>query len=72
MSEFGIGNDLIKIIMSLYNSVKSSVLLNNQIGTDFNTTVCVIRGCLLSAVLFSIVIEEYLGAMLTDTGNSKK
>ena len=39
MSEFGIGNDLIKIIKSLYNSPKSSIQLNNQIGTYFNTTV---------------------------------
>ena len=39
MSEFCIGNDLIKIIKSFYNSAKSAVLLNNQIGTAFNTTV---------------------------------
>ena len=51
MSEFGIGNDLIKIIKSLYNSAKSSVLLNNQIGTYCNTTVGVRQCCLLSPVL---------------------
>ena len=39
MSEFGIGNDLIKILKSLYESVKSAVLLKNQIGTKFDTTV---------------------------------
>ena len=34
MSKFGIGNDLLKMMKSLYNSEKSYVLLNNQIGTD--------------------------------------
>ena len=50
MSEFGIGKDLIKIIKSLYISAKSYVLLNNHIVTDFNTTVGVRQGSLLSSV----------------------
>ena len=60
MSEFGIGNDLIKIIKSLYNSAKSSALFNNQIGTHFNTIVGVRQGSLLSRVLFNIFLERII------------
>ena len=58
MSEFGIGNDLIKIIKSLYESAKSAVLLNNQNGTKFDTTVRVRQGCLLSPFLFYIFLKK--------------
>ena len=44
--QFGIGNDLIKIIKSLLNSAKGYVLLNIQIGTYFNTIVGVRQYCL--------------------------
>ena len=44
MSSFGIGNDIIQCINSLYNSSKSSILLNNNIGTNVNTTVGVRQG----------------------------
>ena len=60
MSEFGIGNELIKIIKLLYNSAKSYVLFNNQIGIYFNTTVGVRQGCLLSPVLFNIFLERII------------
>ena len=58
MSSFGIGNDIIQCIKSLYISSKSSVLLNNNNGTKFNTTVGVRQGCLLSPVLFNIFLEK--------------
>ena len=71
MSEFGIGNDLIKIIKLLYESVKSAaeltvlVLLNKQIGTKFDTTV-VRQCCLLLSVLFNIFLEQIM-QFLTDS-----
>ena len=60
MSSFGIGSDIIQCIQSLYMSSKSSVLLNNNIGTKFNTTVGVRQGCLLSPVLFNIFMEKIM------------
>ena len=60
MSSVVIGNDIIQFIKSLYNSSKSSVLLNNNIGTKFNTTVSVRQRCLLSPVLFNIFLEKIL------------
>ena len=60
MSSFGIGSDIIQCIKSLYISSKSSVLLNNNIGTKFNTTVGVRQGCLLSPVLFNIFLEKIM------------
>ena len=44
ISSFGIGNDIIQCIKSLYISSKSSVLLNNNIRTKSNTTVDVRQG----------------------------
>ena len=70
MSEFGIDNDLVKIIKSLYESAKSAVLLNNQIGTKFDTTVGVRQGCLLSPVLFNIFLEKIMQDSLVDQSSS--
>ena len=70
MSSFGIGNDIIQCIKSLYNSSKSSVLLNNNIGTKFNTTVGVRQGCLLSPVLFNIFLEKIMLDSVTNQPSS--
>ena len=74
MSSFGIGNDIIQCIKSLYNfsksmllkAVRCSVLLNNNIGTKFNTTVGVRQGCLLSPVLFNIFLEKIMMDSVTN------
>ena len=60
MSSFGIGNDIIQCITSLYNSSKSSVLLNNNIGTKFNITVSVRQWYLLLPVLFNIFLDKIM------------
>ena len=70
MSEFGIGNDLIQIIKSIYISAKSSVLFNKFIGTDFNTTVGVRQGSLLSTVLFNLFLERIIQDSLVDQPSS--
>ena len=70
MSSFVIGNDIIQCIKSLYNSSKSSVLLNNNIGTKFNTTVSVRQGCLLSPVLFNIFMEKIILHYVTNQPSS--
>ena len=54
MTTYGISKELIDMISTLYASSGSSVLVNNQIGDTFSTTVGVCQGCLLSLVLFNI------------------
>ena len=70
MSSFGIGNDIIQCIKSLYNSSKSSVLLNNNIVTKFNTAVGVKQWCLLSPVLFNIFLEKIMLDSVTNQPSS--
>ena len=57
-------------IKSLYNSSKSSVLLNNNTGTKCNTTVGVRQGCLLSPVLFNIFLEKIMLDSVTNQPSS--
>ena len=57
---FGIEEGLIQTIQSLYNSASSAVLLNNNIGKHFKTTVGVRQGCLLSPVLFNLYLENIM------------
>ena len=57
---FGIEEGLIQTIQSLYNSASSAVLLNNNIGKHFKTTVGVRQGCLLSLVLFNLYLENIM------------
>ena len=58
------------ICKSLYISSKSSVMLNNNIGTKFNTTVGVRQGCLLSPVLFNIFLEKIMLDSVTNQPSS--
>ena len=54
MTSYGIDTELINIIISLYESTSSSVLITNQICPTFCTKVGVSQGCLLSPQLFNI------------------
>ena len=67
---FGICNDIIQYIKPLYNSSKSSILINNNIGTKFNTTLGVRQGCLLSPVLLNIFLEKIMLDSLTNQPSS--
>ena len=60
MEDFNITHELIQLIKALYNNAKSKVLLNNEAGTAFKTTVGVRQGCLLSPVLFNIFLERIM------------
>ena len=44
MTIYGISKDLIYMISALYASTRSSVLVNNQIGIPFSTTVGIRQG----------------------------
>ena len=70
MSSFGIGNDIMQCIKSPYISSISSVLLNNNIGTKFNTTVGMRQRCLLSPVLFNIFLEKIMLDSVTNQPSS--
>ena len=48
LRNFGIEEGLIQTIQALYNTSSSAVLLNNQIGDYFKTSVGVRQGCLLT------------------------
>ena len=66
MEDFGIDEGLIEVIQALYKHSSSAVLLNNQIGQFFPTTVGVRQGCLLSPVLFNIFLERIMLNTLED------
>ena len=60
MRNYNFDEDLIQVIESLYNSATSAVLLGNNLGEFFNTTVGVRQGCILSPVLFNIFLENIM------------
>ena len=66
LRQFGIEEGLIQAIQALYNTASSAVLLNNQIGDYFKTTVGVRQGCLLSPVLFNLFLENIMRETLHD------
>ena len=63
---FNIEEGLVQVIQALYTHATSAVLLNNQIGDFFHTTVGVRQGCLLSPVLFNIFLERIMLTTLQD------
>ncbi|KAL8577432.1 hypothetical protein ACOMHN_048067 [Nucella lapillus] len=65
MRNYIIDSNIIDVIKVLYDDSKSSVLLNNQIGKFFRTTMGVRQGCLLSPVLFNIYLENIMTEALS-------
>ena len=63
---FGIEEGLVQVIQALYSSASSAVLLNNDSGEHFRTTVGVRQGCLLSPVLFNLFLENIMRETLQD------
>ena len=49
-----------RLLEELYDHSSSAVLLCNQIGSFFRTTVGVRQGCLLSPVLFNLFLERIM------------
>ena len=60
LCKFGINNDIIMMIKSLYANSTSAVILTNMAGPFFNTTVGLRQGCLLSPTLFNLFLEEIM------------
>lgn len=66
LRDFGIEEGLILALEALYKTSRSAVLLNNEIGEYFETTVGVRQGCLLSPVLFNLFLENIMRETLSD------
>ena len=63
---YNIDSTIVGVIEELYKHSNSAVLLNNQIGSFFQTTVGVRQGCLLSPVLFNIFLERIMQEALEE------
>ena len=66
MRSFNLEEGLIQLIAALYKNACSAVLINNQLGEFFRTTIGVRQGCLLSPVLFNIFLEKIMQETLHD------
>ena len=66
LHSFNVDKGIVQIIQTLYDNASSAVLLNNQVGESFRTTVGVRQGCLLSPVLFNIFLERIMIETLHD------
>jgi Reverse transcriptase (RNA-dependent DNA polymerase) len=60
MNEFNIDKNTIYVIKALYNKASSAVLLSNQIGECFRTSLGVRQGCILCPVLFNLFLEHIM------------
>ena len=60
MRNYNIDEGLIETIETLYSNATSAVLVNNEIGEFFATTVGVRQGCILSPTLFNIYLERIM------------
>ena len=58
MKEEGISTKMIKMIKGIYSIVTATVRYGNNISEDINCPVGVKQGCLLSPLLFSILINK--------------
>ena len=56
----GLKGNLFKVIKSMYESVKACVRINGECTDYFECTEGLRQGCLLSPVLFSMFVNEYI------------
>ena len=66
IKNYNMESGLVQMIQALYNNATSAVLLNNQTGEFFRTTVGVRQGCLLSPTLFNLFLEKIMQETLHD------
>jgi hypothetical protein len=64
LEERGLRNKFIKLIQEGYNQFSCRVLHNGQLTTPFETKSVVRQGCLLSPLLFLVVLNKVLRASL--------
>ena len=58
LRSFNIEKGLVQAIQALYENSSSAVLLNIQLGEFIKTTVGVRQACLLSSILFNIILRS--------------
>ena len=66
LRRFNIDEGLVAVMASLYQQASSAVLLDGNIGKRFRTSVGVRQGCLLSPVLFNLLLETIMLEALED------
>jgi hypothetical protein len=64
LKERGLPNTFIKLIQEVYNQFSCRVLHNGHLTTPFETKSGVRQGCLLSPLLFLVVLDKVLRASL--------
>jgi hypothetical protein len=64
LEERGLPNKLIKLVQEGYNQFSCRVLHNGQLTTPFETKSGVRQGCLLSPLLFLVVLDKVMRASL--------
>jgi hypothetical protein len=64
LEQRGLPNKFIKLIQEGYNQFSCRVLHNSQLTTPFETNSGVRQGCLLSPLLFLVVLDKVLRASL--------
>ena len=66
MRKHNINASIIRATENLYDKTQSAVLFNGSTGEWFRTTVGVRQGCLLSPILFNIVLERIMCEAMDD------
>ena len=61
--KYGIGGNLYKSLVAIYNKTLCSVIINNEYGIWFNTKTGVKQGDSLSPLLFSLYVNELTFAL---------
>ena len=64
MTKYNISQNIVRVIIHLYDQATSAVYHNGAIGDWFRTTVGVRQGCLLSPTLFNIFLERIMADVL--------
>ena len=67
LSSLGIEGKFLNAIMSLYDSVRCAVKLNNYLTDWFDVNIGLKQGCLLSTTLFNLYIND-LSELLNNSG----
>jgi len=62
----GFYKDFIRRVMTLYRNVASTIIVNGEVGAEFDLSQSVRQGCHLAPFLFNIVVLNALGFMLED------
>ena len=66
MKNYNISANLNRVIKPLYEQATSAVFFNSSVEDWFSTTVGVRKGCLLSLILFNIILRRITTGAVED------